>query len=479
MQINNTPKAVKHLLYLCTLGFMLWILGSGCKKMVEIDAPRSAITSSKVFSNEKLATAEIIGIYSAMVNQGINLFTAITTFSGSLSSDEFDVFDPTSEYGQIRNNNISATNGIIGSNIWSPAYNIIFRANAAVEGLNQYSGIRDSVKHQLLGEAKFLRAYSYFYLINFFGDVPLVLTTNWNNTNLLKRTSYDQIYQQIIDDLVDAQNLLAKTPVFPNGERIRVNKYVVTALLARVYLYKKNWQEAETQATSIISNSTTFKLTDSTKDVFNKNNSEAIFQLQQNNTIVPYNATWEGLNLIPYPSYPLFISLTNNLINAFDTGDLRKKAWIDSSKDNNNNNFYYPRKYIIDRGQIRINNPVPQYYTLFRLAEQYLLRAEARAQQSKLPEAIADINVIRTRAGLPSLPNTLSQAQTMTAIEQENRIEFFAEWGHRWLDLKRWGRADAVLGPIKGSNWQTTDQLYPIPQRELITDPNLTQNPGY
>jgi hypothetical protein len=183
--------------------------------------------------------------------------------------------------------------------------------------------------------------------------------------------------------------------------------------------------------------------------------------------------------LIPYPSYPLFISLTNNLINAFDTGDLRKKAWIDSSKDNNNNNFYYPRKYIIDRGQIRINNPVPQYYTLFRLAEQYLLRAEARAQQSKLPEAIADINVIRTRAGLPSLPNTLSQAQTMTAIEQENRIEFFAEWGHRWLDLKRWGRADAVLGPIKGSNWQTTDQLYPIPQRELITDPNLTQNPGY
>lgn len=115
---------------------------------------------------------------------------------------------------------------------------------------------------------------------------------------------------------------------------------------------------------------------------------------------------------------------------------------------------------------------------VFRLAEQYLIRAEARAQQGDATGAKADINAIRNRAGLPDT-DADGQASILAAIEHERRIEFFTEWGHRWFDLKRTGRADAVLSPIK-PNWQSTDVLFPIPLQEIENNPNLLpQNAGY
>src|SRR5207245_162544 len=100
-----------------------------------------------------------------------------------------------------------------------------------------------------------------------------------------------------------------------------------------------------------------------------------------------------------------------------------------------------------------------EYYMMLRLAEQYLIRAEARAQQNNLAGSILDLNVIRTRAGLQNLSASLTQAQVLRAVEQERRIELFAELGHRWLDLKRTGQATAILAPIK-PNWNSNAQLY-------------------
>ena len=116
---------------------------------------------------------------------------------------------------------------------------------------------------------------------------------------------------------------------------------------------------------------------------------------------------------------------------------------------------------------------------VLRLAEQYLILAEAQAQQNNLVDALANINTLRRRAGLSDLPATISQQDLPLAIEKERRVEFFAEWGQRWLDLKRTQRADNVLGLIKGTNWQTTDALFPIPESERTSDSNLSQNPGY
>jgi hypothetical protein len=123
---------------------------------------------------------------------------------------------------------------------------------------------------------------------------------------------------------------------------------------------------------------------------------------------------------------------------------------------------------------------------LLRLSEQYLIRAEARTQLGQYTDAAADLNVVRTRAGL--LNTTATDKATLTAaIEKECRTEFFCEWGHRWLDLKRWPginnasltRADEVLSVVKGAQWQSTDAFYPIPQTARNVNSTLTQNPGY
>jgi len=121
------------------------------------------------------------------------------------------------------------------------------------------------------------------------------------------------------------------------------------------------------------------------------------------------------------------------------------------------------------------------------VAEQYLIRAEARAQQNNISGAQADVNVIRNRAGLANDTTMTDKATAMAAIENERRHELFCEWGHRWFDLKRWPsltspatqtRADDVLGTLK-STWTSTSILFPIPQPARNNNPNLTQNEGY
>jgi hypothetical protein len=170
--------------------------------------------------------------------------------------------------------------------------------------------------------------------------------------------------------------------------------------------------------------------------------------------------------------------LSSSLLGSFEQGDKRFTSWVDST--NYSGIVYYsPYKYKIGSAQASPGGDYLEYYMVLRLAEQFLIRSEARVNLNNLTEAISDLNKIRQRAGLNLLPNTLAKQEVLDAIEKERRIELFAEWGHRWLDLKRWGKADAVLGPVKGSNWQITDKLYPIPQSELIVNPNLMQNPGY
>jgi hypothetical protein len=135
--------------------------------------------------------------------------------------------------------------------------------------------------------------------------------------------------------------------------------------------------------------------------------------------------------------------------------------------------FYYPYKY-----KSRLSSGPAEYYIVFRISEQFLIRSEVRAYLNDLPGSIADLNKIRNRAGLP---NTLAndQSSLLAAIEAERRVELFTEWGHRWFDIKRTGRADLVLANEKGANWQPTDTLYPIPFGQIQLNQNLTQNPGY
>jgi hypothetical protein len=178
------------------------------------------------------------------------------------------------------------------------------------------------------------------------------------------------------------------------------------------------------------------------------------------------------------------VYLSATLLNSFELNDQRRSKWTDSvivSISGVATAFYYPNKYKI--GQV--NTAVAEYSMILRLAEQYLIRAEARAKQNNLSGAIDDLDKIRTRAGLITIASSnpgISQSALLDIILHERQVELFTEWGHRWFDLKRTGKVDAVMSvvtPQKGGTWETTDQLYPIPSTELQKNPNLTQNSGY
>ncbi len=456
-------------------------LNISCKKLVEVPPPEGTITTPQVFETEAVAKAAMAGVYHTMINaNGTNLSNgAITIWTGA-SADEFKFFlTNNSANNEFLNNNLSSSNAKLQGAFWQNGFSIIYGANSIIEGLNTSAGIRDSVKSELIAEAKFVRAFCNFFLTNLFGDIPIVNDIDWRVTKTLFRSSTTDVYHQIITDLIDAYSILPADFSVGKRQRIIPNKYAAAALLARVYLYTGDWEKAELTANDIISNSTLFALESNLDDVFKINSSETIWQLQQSNTDFPYYATAEGYQIIPYDatSQP-FIYLRDEFLNSFEQTDKRRQQWVDSTVYANTT-YYYPKKYRIGEAQQTSIGEYFEYYMVFRLAEQFLIRAEAGAKQNKLTEAINDINTIRERAGLPLLPTGLNQEQILEAIEQERKAELFAEWGHRWLDLKRWDKADMELGPIKGSNWQSSDQLYPIPVADLLTNPNLTQNQGY
>lgn len=447
-------------------------LQTGCNKLVQVSPPINSIDAVKTFSTDETAEAAVVAIYNQM-RIGVNLFDAGATAYTGQSADELNYVYGSNEF---ISNTLTRDNATVGSIFWTPVYYYIFMANAVSEGLTVSTGVSGKAKGQLTGEAKFLRAFCYFYLTNLFGDVPLMLSSDFNKTALLPRSSIEQVYQQIKRDLIDAKSLLISDYSFSaNNERIRANKWAATALLARIYLYQKQWDSAATQASAVI-NAGLYSL-DSLNGAFLMNNEEAILQLQTANAS-PWATAEAGFFVRPTrTSSPLYY-LDSHLVNAFEYGDKRRAAWTDSTIFGGRV-YYYPYKY-----KVRVATPVgniTEYYTLLRLAEQYLIRAEAEAELGNSAAAIDDLNTIRTRAGLPNLAANLSQDQILSAVMQERRIELFAELGHRWFDLKRIGQAVSVLSqiPIKNGHVTESQLLYPIPVNELLLDPNLTQNPGY
>jgi len=469
------------LIYTFILTIAYFIFCNGCKKLIQIGPPTNSITTSQVFVDSFDADAAVAGIYSSMSARGAVSFgsSAITIYCGS-SADELLPFNSVGDKDQFSRNTLKSTNGSVNTYFWTQAYRYIYQANAIIEGLQMSTSISQSAKNQFTGEAKFFRALFYFYLTNLFGDVPLLTSTDYRSNSLAVRATQDQVYQLIIDDLKDAQGLLAGDYSAGNGEKIRANKWAATALLARVYLYKKNWADAEAQATDVIENAGIFTLVNNLDSVFLANSSEAILQWQLNTSFSPYNATTEGYNLVPSsPTRAPFYYLSSQLLNGFESGDQRRVSWLNTTTYQGKV-YYYPYKYKIGPGKTSANATPTEYYMVLRLAEQYLIRAEARAQQNtNLNGAISDLNTIRIRASLPPIAN-VDQDSVIRAVVQERRIELFAEWGHRWLDLKRTNQANAILPSISiKSTWQPYQQLYPIPFSEMQADPNLKQNTGY
>ncbi len=235
-----------------------------------------------------------------------------------------------------------------------------------------------------------------------------------------------------------------------------------------MYLHLGRWPEAEVESAGVIG-SPVYGLSTDLNNSFLKGSPEAIFQLM---AVVPRFNSFPGGNFI-LSAAPSIISIAPGFLSSFRPGDRRQLAWT-KSISTTAGIFYYPYKYKVGQNA----SSITEYTIVLRLAEQFLIRAEARAMQHKLTESEADLNIIRLRAGLSAI-NGLSQDALLDSIQTERKYELMFETGDRWINLKRTQTIDGVMTPIKGSNWNETDQLFPIPQTERLRNPNLSQNPGY
>jgi hypothetical protein len=467
---------------------------SGCKKLVEVDGPTTSVSFKNIYSNDATAIGAITSLYANLsVGSPVNT-QELSGLSGigGLSADEFDYYSGTgSEVLAVYYQN-ALTSLNVSNDFWGTTYQRLYVVNAALEGLGSSSGLTSSVKQHLMGEAHFMRAFYYFYLANLYGDVPLVLTTDYRINAVIKRTAKAQIYEQIVTDLKAAQSLLGNGYLKGDGiteysagseERVRPNKWAATAMLARTYLFMGRWADAEVVATQVLSNHA-FQL-EALENVFLKNNREAIWQLQP--TGLRFNTQEAQTFVIPQEGLSGFnpVYLSNELLKDFEIGDLREGNWVGSVQANGTV-YYYPYKYKVKQSSAA-DAPVTEYSTVIRLAELYLIRAESRARLGNRTDAISDLDQIRSRAGLPLIrdinPN-ISQEDLVSLILKEKRIEFFTEWGHRWLDLKRTGKVDEVMAKVtpkknNGAAWKSYQQYYPIASFELQSNPNLTQTMGY
>lgn len=460
-------------LYTCIMLLTGWMMSS-CKKLIEIGPPKDQLMSNSVFLDSTTAEAAMIGLYAnvANPNPGNDMGTSITMFN-CLSADEAYGYSM-NYYDDFTNNSLTPMIYYVDG-LWSTTYKNVYIANSVITGLAG-SPLSEAYKQRATGEAKFLRALCYFYLVNEYGAVPVVTATDVHITTSQARDNVDAVYDQIEKDLTDAQKVLPATLDIYGGKRIRATTWAADALLARVYLYRGKWQLAESTATAVINNPGLFSMNDSLNQVFLANNKEGILQFVNSIT-----SSWIANSFVPsaLSTTPKFV-LKDGLYNDFEPGDKRKISWV-GFKSYGGIDYPYPAKYRYMAGVGAV-----EYNQVLRLPEQFLIRAEARTQQSNYIQAAADINMVRLRAGLPNT-KAADKPTLMAAIEHERRIEFFCEWGSRWLDLKRLpginnpstSRADEVLSQLKGSQWQSTDVLYPIPQSAINSNVNLTQNKGY
>jgi len=468
------------------LVFCLILSGTqvSCKKAVELTPPSTAISRDQAYNSTASATAVLTGLYSNMFNIGFLQGSGGMSMALGLSADELVVYNKSNPLLlQLYANSLTSTN----VPFWSTLYKYIYDANAAVEGINQSTGLLPKVKSQLLGEAKFTRAFLYFYAVNLFGDVPLLTSSNYETNAIASRTKTQTVYQQIAADLLDAKGLLSSNFVSQDdttvtSNRIRPTKWAAAALLARTYLFMQKWDSASQQATEVINNSSLFTLTADLNNAFLANSSEAIWQLQSVQTSAGW-ATLDANNFIltraPANSSSTPTALSLYLLNAFEPGDLRRIAWVDSIVANAVT-YYYPYKYKQKGGTGGVI-VATENLMLLRLSEQYLIRAEAKANTNDLAGASQDLNLIRTRAGLPNSSAT-SQSDILQAILHERQVELFTEQGQRWFDLKRTGSLDSVMAlitPSKNTTWSAYKSLFPIPLTDIQKDPNLKQNQGY
>ncbi|OLY94572.1 RagB/SusD domain-containing protein [Cnuella takakiae] len=441
------------------LGFLLLLVAfSSCEKYLDVE-PKASISDDQPIFDQASAETALRGVYSALADGGYygTSFQSI----GYLSGDNIQWTGSQSQVQEFINHKVNADNSTINA-AWIAIYRTINRANNVISrvGALEEGKLTPALQKQIVGEAYFIRALAYFDLARTWGGVPLITepTLSQEDNIGVPRASLTGTYAQVLKDLDAAEPLLP-----PTTDRYRATQKAVWALKARFYLYQKDWANAEAYADKLIADNNYRLLKPYSAFFANdvRGTQESVFEIFYSPTETNgHRGQWqpqEKGGTRQWAPNDAFVALVNDPLVGGNRNVLVAK--------DNQGRWY---------GNLYYRNPAADPSYVIRIAELYLIRAEARAQQdgAKLAGALSDLNAVRDRAGL--LPATAAtKDELLLAIENERRIEFAFE-PHRWFDLVRTGRAAAVLNLTDPNR-----VLLPIPAEQRLIDKALEQNPGY
>jgi tetratricopeptide (TPR) repeat protein len=474
--------------YICLLSL---VTVTGCKKYLDAPLPVDEIATADVYTTDNGSAAALNSVYDAVYAQDFFDGPGSVGNLTALYGDELVNLNPGPSAIAVYEDGVSSTLGGV-TGLWSGIYAQLYSINLAIENLPSQSITAVPHRNQWLGEAYFVRGLFYFYLTNLYGTVPLVLSSNYSVNNALPRSSQQAVYTQIVADFKQAQALLVDNYYDATGattsDRGRPNRMAASAMLAKTYLYTGDWKDAEAQADSAIGDVTDYKLTDPLQ-TFLIGSPEIIWGIEPDGHFaIPYLEKDVATYYVVNGNYPtnanIYVYMSDSLANAFEPGDLRNTDWVGKDTvpaSGTTAAAIYPFDYKF-KAYGSFTQAV-EIVPLCRLAEQYLIRAEARAEQNELAAAASDLNVIRTRATLPAT-TAVTQNDLLSAIARERRVELFCEMGNRFFDLRRTGTLNALMANVtvqKGGTWNSDghQQWWPIPLTDVENDTHLTQTPGY
>ena len=515
---------------------------AGCKKSflnVPIQGQGTAATDPNV------ALEEVTGAYNALITpdptqgefgeydiHGIYFITVTNIMSddadkGSYAGDQALAAD-------IDNFQITSDNTYVWA-LWRGYYAGISRTNIAINGLAQAALTPSAIASQT-AEMRFLRAYFYFNLVRMFGGVPLVLTVPTGplhqDSSFYKRASASDVYNKAI--IPDLQFAIANLPLKSNTAVGRATKGAAETLLAKVDIYLKNWQGADSLTQDVI-NSGQYQLMPDYSVLWRQkgdNCAESVFEVEtgiygaadygipgyvefqgarQDNGMGTAFTPWNnpGFNQPSGDDGYGFDCPTTSLQAAYDSGDLRQAATIinlpaSSPPDTLFDGFVVPtmvglsarynykayHSKILSTGSLGVTLPQIEVFDgnrglcqknlhILRYAEVLLINAEAANELGNSGTAIADLNQVRGRAGLLATTAS-SQSDLRTAVWNERHVELAMEHDRFW-DLVRQGRAAQVMIASGKTNFVAgVNELLPIPSAEIaVSGGSLSQNPGY
>ena len=497
-------KILKH--KIAQISLLTLLFSVGCKESFYDIKPQGQLTAENFFQTEEHAQLATAAVYNVLRNWEIHVF-AYMGCTDIISDDSDKGSEPNDALFLLDIDNfIFDASNVAAVTLWQGYYRAIFRANIAIERIPEVKA-NETLKKRLIAESKFLRAYFYFNLVRWYGDIPLITKQLTQNDFKQSRAKTTEVYTQIIADLKDAITNLPEKSQYASADLGRATKGAARGLLSKVYLTTKDYVNAEKYALEVI-NSNEYSLLSDYGKIFTKegeNSSESLFEVQCTATEdrVNYDTNYDGgsqynevQGVRGNPNLGWgFNRPSDSFIGEFEPGDPRREATIlyegevlpDGSAIIEKNprvfNARFNQKAWVP-AHPAYNGNGPGNIRLLRYADVLLIAAEALNENGKTADALKYLNQVRKRArgainGILPDVTTTEKTALRTAVWHERRVELGLEQ-HRWFELLRTGQVETAMQKVGKNFVKNKHELLPIPQTEIdLSAGTLSQNPGY